>query len=147
MPTSIDPQPADNEIECANCGAYIYYELTRCPNCGVNLYEPEYEITQDVRQGHPTRRGFFSRLEDFLRQLTKRPYPADELFGASLDQAGLFNDLLGKVGGDRSVVERLILYEQQQLPQGNRLIWLENAIRRWEHDNQTSPDDLRFRNP
>ena len=43
MPTSIDPQPAEDELECARCGAYFYYELTRCPNCGVNIYEPEDE--------------------------------------------------------------------------------------------------------
>jgi len=43
LPTSIDPQPGENEFECANCGAYVHYELTRCPNCGINLYEPEDE--------------------------------------------------------------------------------------------------------
>ena len=41
MPTSIDPQPKENEVECARCGSYFYYELTRCPECGVNLYEPD----------------------------------------------------------------------------------------------------------
>jgi hypothetical protein len=43
MPTSITPPPADDEVECARCGAYFYYELTRCPNCGVNVYEPDPE--------------------------------------------------------------------------------------------------------
>jgi hypothetical protein len=43
MPTSIDPQPEEDELECARCGAHFYYGLTRCPNCGVNLYEPEDE--------------------------------------------------------------------------------------------------------
>ena len=43
LPTNLDPGPAENEIECARCGAHFYYELTRCPNCGVNLYEPEDE--------------------------------------------------------------------------------------------------------
>ena len=41
MPTSLDPLPGENEIECARCGAVFFYELTRCPNCGVNLYEPD----------------------------------------------------------------------------------------------------------
>lgn len=43
MPTSITPPPADDEIECARCGAYFHHELTRCPNCGVNVYEPDPE--------------------------------------------------------------------------------------------------------
>ena len=41
MPTSLDPLPGENEIECARCGAVFFYELMRCPNCGVNLYEPD----------------------------------------------------------------------------------------------------------
>jgi hypothetical protein len=43
MPTSITPPPAEDELECARCGAYFYYELTHCPSCGVNIYEPETE--------------------------------------------------------------------------------------------------------
>lgn len=30
-----------NEIECARCGGVFYMELTRCPHCGVNIYEPD----------------------------------------------------------------------------------------------------------
>lgn len=134
MPTSIDPPPADNEIECARCGAYFYYELTRCPKCGVNLYEPETGES-DSRPAAPRQPGLLTRLDDFFRRLTKKPYPADELFGAAINQAELFNDLLRKVGGDRSAAERLIDFERGQSPQGNRLIWLESAIRRWERDN------------
>jgi hypothetical protein len=140
MPTSIDPQPADDEIECGNCGAHIYYELTRCPNCGVNLYEPEDETGErPLRESHPAilhQEGFLSRLDGFFRRLTKRPYPADVLFGASINQAELFDNLLRKAGGDRPTVERLIDFERQQLPQGNRSLWLENAIQRWERDNR-----------
>ncbi len=33
----------DNEIECANCGASFYIELTKCPNCGVSVYFPEFQ--------------------------------------------------------------------------------------------------------
>ena len=142
MPQSIDPEPAENEIECARCGAHFYYELTRCPNCGVNLYEPEEEAgqvgTQESRSPVPQRRGLGNRLEDFVRRVTKKPYPVDKLFGASINQAGLFNDLLIKVGGDRTTVERLIDFERQRLPQGNRLLWLRNAIQRWEKDNRGS---------
>jgi len=138
MPVSIDPQPADDEIECGRCGAYIYHELTRCPKCGVNLYEPE-DGSEQVHRSNPRQEGFFDRLDAFFRQLTKRPYPVDDLFGAAINQAGLYNDLLNKVGGDHPTVERLINYESQQLPNGNRLAWLENAIRRWEQDNRSSP--------
>ena len=32
-----------NDLECPHCGATFHYELTRCPNCGVNIYFPEDE--------------------------------------------------------------------------------------------------------
>ena len=137
MPTSIDPPPADDEIECARCGAYFYDELTRCPKCGVNVYEPGDESDPaPAAPRQPGQPGVFSRFEDFFRRLTKRPYPADELFGAAINQAELFNNLLRKVGGDRPAVERLIEFERRQSPRGNRVAWLESAIRRWERDNQ-----------
>ena len=135
MPTSIDPPPADDEIECARCGAYFYYELTRCPKCGVNVYEPDDEES-DSRPAESRSPGIAARLNDFFRRLTKKPYPTDELFGAAINQADLFNDLLRKVGGDRAAVERLIDFERLQSPQGNRLTWLGSAIRRWERDNR-----------
>ncbi len=137
MPTSIDPPPAEDEIECARCGAYFYYELMRCPKCGVNVYEPE-DGESDSRPAAPPQPGILARLDDFFRRLTKKPYPADELFGAAINQAERFNDLLRKVGGDRAAAERLINFERQQSPQGNRLAWIESAIRRWERDNQGS---------
>ncbi len=62
MPISIDPLPADDEIECGRCGAIIFHELTRCPKCGVNLYEPNDGFDQDRRKGSipvtPQYRGF-----------------------------------------------------------------------------------------
>jgi len=30
-----------SDLECPHCGATFSYELTRCPNCGVNIYFPE----------------------------------------------------------------------------------------------------------
>ncbi len=30
-----------NEIECARCGGIFYIKETRCPHCGVSIYEPE----------------------------------------------------------------------------------------------------------
>jgi hypothetical protein len=77
-------------------------------------------------------------VDKIFHQITKKPYPADELFGAAINQAELFNNLLRKVGGDRAAAERLIDFERGQLPKGNRMIWLEKAIRRWERDNQGS---------
>lgn len=133
MPTSIDPQPAENEFECANCGAYFHYELTRCPNCGVNLYEPEDD---SPRKFIPANKSIFEKFSEWLRMLFKKPYPVDELFGAAINQADLFSDLLLKVGGDRSTAERLIEFEKQQLPNSNRMAWIKNAIQRWERDNQ-----------
>lgn len=142
MPTSIDPQPADDEIECGRCGAHVYYELTRCPNCGVNLYEPDETLDppepQPAFRKAASRKGLLAWLEDLFRRITGRPYPVDELFGAALNQAELYNDLLLKVGGDRPTVERLIEFERRQLPEGNRIRWLENAIRHWEQDNRSS---------
>jgi hypothetical protein len=31
----------NSELECPNCGANVYYELTRCPKCGWNFYDPD----------------------------------------------------------------------------------------------------------
>lgn len=145
MPISIDPPPTDDEIECGRCGAYFYHGLTRCPKCGINLYEPDDENEPGNRQGsHPAKSphwGFLTRLEAIIRRLTKRPYPADELFGAAINQAVLYNDLLNKVGGNPATVERLIHYESRQMPNGNRLAWIENAIRHWEQDNRSHPGE------
>jgi hypothetical protein len=140
MPTSIDPPLADDEMECARCGARFYYELTRCPNCGVNLYEPEDDPdgpdSSKSRSPGVQRPTLGERLDGFVRRFTRKPYPVDTLFGAALNQAELFENLLGKVGGDRTAVERLIAFEREQAPEGNRILWLERAIQRWEHDNR-----------
>ncbi|HKI54513.1 MAG TPA: hypothetical protein VJ987_10350 [Anaerolineales bacterium] len=133
MPTSIDPLPKDDEIECGNCGAYIYHDLLKCPNCGeylVQYGEPEEE--------HPPSRPkskFALWLESMMRKLRGEPHIAEELFTGAMQEASLFDDLLKKVGGDRSVVERLIAYEQAQSPGATRLMNLQNAIRRWEREN------------
>jgi predicted nucleic acid-binding Zn-ribbon protein len=137
MPTSIDPQPAENEFECANCGAYFHYELTRCPNCGVNLYEPEDEM-EAASVSHPQGRGTFDKLKDVLHRIFNKPYAADDVFGDALDQAVLYNDLLQKVGGDRAAVERLIDFERERTPHATRMLWLKNAIQRWEQDNRVA---------
>src|SRR5689334_12036185 len=132
MPTSIDPLPADDEFECANCGTYFHYELTRCPNCGINLYEAE-----DVRERSHRRDGILNQLKDTFHRIFKKPYTADQVFGDALDASILYNDLLAKVGGDRTVVERLIRFEQELAPRSVRKQWIENAIQRWERDNRS----------
>lgn len=135
MPTSLDPLPGENEIECARCGAIFFHELTRCPKCGVNLYEPEDDDREtESFKPHPT--GLSVKIGNFFRRLAGKSHPADELFNQSLKQAALYNDLLRKVGGDRQVIERLIDFERQRLPKANRSTWLQNAIQRWEKDNQ-----------
>ncbi len=136
MPASLDPLPGENEIECARCGAIFYYELTRCPNCGVNLYEPDDDEPRQPQAFKPHPQGFSAKIGDFFRRLTGKPHPAEDLFNQSLQQAGLFNDLLRKTGGDRPAVERLIDFERQQMPKGTRIQWLEAAVRHWEADNR-----------
>jgi hypothetical protein len=134
MPTSLTPPPADDEIECANCGTYVYIGLTRCPNCGINLYEPE---DQEEHSPKVRPKGKFGlAIESLLRKLRGKSHPAEELFAGALQEATLFNDLLRKVGGDRSVAERLIDYERKQNPNATRLTCLQNAISRWEYENR-----------
>jgi hypothetical protein len=134
MPTSLTPPPVDDEIECGNCGAYIYHDLVRCPNCGVYLDEPN-----DAEAEHPKFRPkskFSLALDSFLRKIRGEAHPAEELFTGALREAALFDDLLRKVGGDRSTVERLIEYERRQRPNATRLTCLQNAVSRWEQENR-----------
>jgi hypothetical protein len=70
-----------------------------------------------------------------MRKLRGEPHIAEELFTGALREASLFDDLLRKVGGDRSVVERLIEYEKRQKPGATRLICLQNAISRRDREN------------
>ncbi|MDQ3004238.1 MAG: hypothetical protein M3R47_02455 [Chloroflexota bacterium] len=81
-------------------------------------------------------RTFALAIESVLRKIRGEPHPAEDLFTGILKQKELFDDLLRKVGGDRSVVERLIEYERQQRPNATRLTCLQNAISRWENENR-----------
>ena len=134
MPTSLTPPPADDETECGNCGAYIYQGLLRCPNCGVYLDEPNE--TEEERSTFRPKSKFALAIESVLRKIRGEPHPAEDLFTGILKQKELFDDLLRKVGGDRSVVQRLIEYERQQKPNATRLTCLQNAISRWEQENR-----------
>lgn len=135
MPTSLTPPPKDDETECGNCGAYVYHGLVKCPDCGVYLVDPtdtEAEERSSVRQ----KSKLSLTIENILRRIRGEPHTAEELFSGAMREAILFDDLLRKVSGDRSVVERLIEYERAHLPHATRLTCLQNAIRRWEQENR-----------
>jgi len=134
MPTSITPPPKDDEVECGNCGAYIYHDLLRCPNCGVYLIEPN-EPEEEKLAFRPKSKLVLT-MERLVRKLRGEPHVAEELFVGAMREAALFDDLLRKVGGDRSVVERLIGYEKQLKPGATRLTCLQKAIQRWEQENR-----------
>jgi hypothetical protein len=140
MTTSIDPQPAENEIECARCGAYFHIELTRCPNCGVNIYEPEDEFEEDDPILYPTvlpqQIGFWDQCKAFIRRLFGKEDLTQELFSTSVEQVELYDELLRKVGGDEQVAERLIAFEGKRHPQASRSESIQLAIERWERDNR-----------
>jgi hypothetical protein len=93
--------------------------------------EPEQE-----RPTFRPKNKFTLAVESVLRKIRGEAHPAEELFTGALREASLFDDLLRKVGGDRSVVERLIEYERGQKPDATRLTCLQNAIRRWELENR-----------
>jgi len=135
MPTSLTPPPADDEIECGNCGEYVYQGLLKCPNCGVYLVDP-IDTEPDERPSFRPKNKFSLIVESILRKLRRQPHPAEELFTGAMREAILFDDLLRKVGGERSTVERLIEYERQKKPTATRLACLQNAISRWEHENR-----------
>jgi hypothetical protein len=135
MPTSLTPPPQDDETECGNCGAYVYQGLLKCPNCGVYLIDPIDTEPEEQRSSRPKSKLALA-IDSLLRKLRREPHYAEELFTGALREAALFNDLLRKVGGDRSVVERLIEFERQKRPGATRLTCLQSAISRWEHENK-----------
>ena len=135
MPTSLTPPPKDDETECGNCGEYIYHGLMKCPNCGVYLVDP-VDTQEQERPTFRPKSKFALVFESVMRKLRGEPHPAEELFTGALREAALFDDLLRKVGGDRSVVERLIAYERGQKPNATRSTHLQNAIRRWQQENR-----------
>src|SRR5262245_37680174 len=123
MPTSLTPPPRDDETECGNCGAYIYHGLLKCPNCGVYLVDPIGTEPEERPKFRPKSK-FSLAIESVMRKIRGKPHPAEDLFTSAMREAVLFDDLLRKAGGDRSVVERLIEYEHQQRPTATRLTCL-----------------------
>jgi hypothetical protein len=140
MTTSIDPQPAENEVECARCGAYFHIELTRCPNCGVNIYEPEDEFEGDepisYTLGLPQQIGVWDQFKTFIRRLFGKEDLTQALFSTSMEQLELYDELLHKVGGDDLVAERLIAFEGKRHPQASRSECIQLATERWKRDNR-----------
>ena len=134
MPTSITPPPADDETECGNCGAYVYEGLLKCPSCGVYLVDP-VDTEPEQRPSVRPKSKLALAIESMMRKLRGKPHVAEELFTGAMREAILFDDLLRKVGGDRSAVERLIEYERGEKPNATRLTCLQNAIQRWEQEN------------
>ena len=134
MPPSLTPPPKDDEVECGNCGAYIYHDLVKCPNCGVYLIEPNEP--EEEKPAFKPRSNLALTMERLVRKLRGEPHVAEELFVGAMREAALFDDLLRKVGGDRSAVERLIGYEKQIKPEATRLTCIQNAITRWEQENR-----------
>jgi len=134
MPTSLTPPPADDETECGNCGAYVYAGLMKCTNCGVYLIDPI--DTEEDRSKFKPKSWLLLKIELFVRRLRREKHPAEELFTGAMREAVLFDDLLRKVGGDRSVVERLIEFEKKQSPGARRVDCLQNAVARWEQENR-----------
>ena len=134
MPTSLTPPPKDDETECGNCGAYIYHGLLKCPRCGVYLDEPNE--TEEERPKFRPKGKLSLTFESIMRKIRGEPHYAEELFTGALREKALFDDLLRKVGGDQSAVERLIEFERKQRPNATRLTCLQNAISRWEQENR-----------
>jgi rRNA maturation protein Nop10 len=135
MPTSFTPPPKDDETKCGNCGAYIYHDLLKCPTCGAYLINPFPHIDLNEQPYPRSKSKLALWFESVVRKLRGEPHYAEELFTGALREAALFDDLLRKVGGDRSVVERLIEFERGQRPGATRLTCLQNAIRHWEQEN------------
>ena len=135
MPTSVTPPPKEDETECGNCGTYIYHGLMKCPHCGVYLVDP-VDTQPESRPSDRPKNKFAQIIESLVRRLRRERHPAEELFTGAFREAALFDDLLRKVGGDRSAVERLIEFERKQHPHATRLTCLQNAIQRWQQENR-----------
>ena len=100
------------------------------------MVEPNDTEEEEEHPSFRPKSKFALWVESVVRKLRGEPHVAEEFFSGALREAALFDDLLKKVGGDRSVVERLIAYEQAQSPDATRSVCLQNAIQRWEHENR-----------
>jgi hypothetical protein len=62
----------------------------------------------------------------------------EQLFSPPRSEEELYKALLTKVRYDHSVAKRLIEYERKHAPNASNAYLIQNAIRRWERDNQAS---------
>jgi len=89
MPFSLDPLQKEDETECARCGALISYDLTRCLECGVNLFDLGDCFEEALRYTNLEvgvhRYFLFTWLGDFFKRLTSKPYSTAEVFSTVLD--------------------------------------------------------------
>jgi hypothetical protein len=92
--------------------ARVCYELA-VPRCGVNLYGPDDEFDPGSRRN--TSRPKTGTWINWLcaAPVIRQALPAEDVFGGASSQAGPYNDLLSKVGGDPAAVERLIDFERR----------------------------------
>ncbi len=142
MPFSLGQTAQPNEIECPRCGEIFHFDTSRCPKCGLNLYEPDPQDDSfeqpEAESSQQNKNSLFSRLKFRWKQLIGQNYTAEEVFGASLDQAFLFNQLLQSVDGDHPTANRLIDYERKQNPKATRSQCIQAAIERLEHDQRSN---------
>ncbi|MBN1665831.1 MAG: 50S ribosomal protein L32 [Anaerolineales bacterium] len=60
----------------------------------------------------------------------------DHLLFTPASETEFYDQLLARLRYDRALLERLVTYERQRNPDGNRAQWLRSAIQRWERDNR-----------
>ena len=118
--------PARKYIPCGQLLLKLSNSRTEQWTCPVSLTRPRFR----------PKSKFARWVESVLRKVRGKPHVAEELFSGALREATLFDDLLRKVGGDRSVVKRLIDFERKKKPDATRLTCLQNAISRWENENR-----------
>ncbi len=136
MPFSLGRTPDQNEIECPQCGAIFPYHYSACPNCGRNLYEPEDELEEEKKDIIPPPSPI-AKLKLLWKKITGQNYTAEELFGVSLDNAFLYDQLLQLVHGDHKIANRLIDFEQKIKPKNSRKQHIQNAIDRINKDKKS----------
>ena len=54
--------------------------------------------------------------------------------GGSIGGGGAYQELLAKARGDKSLVNRLMAFEEKRNPNGNKHQWAADALDRWERD-------------
>ncbi len=141
----------ENEIECPHCGARVYYELTRCPECGTDFYPEEGEEREFKDRPAGQRpdlllsvrtwcKALVNRLKHALRRGFSKGKPEgkqeDPRFLEIEQEFGLYQFLLNKVGRDRKTAEQLIENERKRTPTASRLKLIKKAIEHRERERR-----------